>query len=104
MKASELKGVSVTKISRDYMDADFPFASVFYYADSEQENEILRCRLFWDAYNGLWRIYSISAFSDGVPVIRDYTRREKAVNAYWETVTALDREFEKITGCRLINA
>lgn len=104
MKASELKGVSVTKISRDYMDADFPFSSVFYFADSEQENEILRCRLFWDSSNGLWRIYSVSSLGDGVPVIKDYTRREKAVNAYWKTVTALDKEFEKITGSRLITA
>lgn len=104
MKASELKGVVVNKISCDYMDTDFPFSSVFYFADSEQDNEILRCRLFWDSSNGLWRIYSVSALGDGVPVISNYSRREEAVNAYRETVTALDRKFEKITGCRLVTA
>lgn len=100
MTRQELSTVKVSKSVYNFMNTDLPFITVIY-SDAKSANDdedvIIRAKLFWDSKNGLWRIYSVSALGDGRPVIRDFTRRELAIMSWESLIRMLDNEFDTVS-------
>lgn len=100
MTRQELSTIKVYKSVYNCMASAIPFITVIY-SDAKSANDdedvIIRAKLFWDAKNGLWRIYSVSNLGDGRPVIRDYTRRVQAITAWESFIRMLDNEFDTVS-------
>lgn len=100
MTRQELSAIKVLKSVYNFMNTDVPFITVIY-SDAKSANDdediIIRAKLFWDAKNGLWRIYSVSALGDGRPVIQDFTRRAQAVASWEFLIKRLDNEFDTVS-------
>lgn len=100
MTRQELTTIRVYKSVYNCLDNAFPFITVIYSdakSASDDEDVIIRAKLFWDSKNGLWRIYSVSALGDGRPVIQDFTRRVQAVTAWESLIKRLDNEFDAVS-------